>query len=369
MGAETLVSLVHRHGVAEVRRSDHGAVLTSDRRRAGGMNLESYRAAVAGLPDEVTLSGGLLPPGAVRAVVFDRGGRGIEATCGHGAWIVLLDQPTMGEPPVVRFLDAANELTPVPLPSTVRLEAVTDAIDRCPVCDALEWQKVTAAPDNRYGSDQAGRPTAALCARCGFEEHLGVLYAPAAPPSWPADENIDDTEAEIAEREAEARHVRIDDARSTPFQFYGLTVGSPTYAGLGRSNGVITSITVSHETRSGPIRIQTDTDRWLESPTWLARRAIENLTFEEDWPELSDTAILLWLNARARDRVAEAHRAPVRDVELAINGKSVTFATAALGNSFAAASRFQGATILLSGAGTSDGLELRTISPDDIQGR
>ncbi len=187
---------------------------------------------------------------------------------------------------------------------------------------------MTAAPEGRYGSDGAGRPTAALCGRCGFEENLGVLYAAAVPPPWTADEDVDDTEAEIAEREAEARQARITDARSTPFRFYGFVHGTPVEPGLGRSNGAITSITVSYETRSGPLWVQTDTDEWPESPAWLARGALDSLTLEEHWPQLSDTAILLWLNARTRERVAAAHRASVEEVDITVDGESITFATA-----------------------------------------
>ncbi len=298
-----------------MRRSHHGAFLASDLRHEAGTYTEGHRPAVEGLRDEMTLSGGLLPPGAVRAVVFDRAGRRNEATCGNGAWLVLLDQPVIGEAPVLRFLDPADGLVPVPIPAGVRLEAVSDAVDPCPVCGALEWQKVTAAPEGRYGSDGSGRPTAALCGRCGFEESLGVLSAAECPPSWPAEEDVDDSEAEIAEREAEARRASVADARAMPFRFYGLTGRGPVSAGTGRRNGVGTSITLTDETGSGPVRVITDTDEWLEAPSWLAGGALESVTSEGDWPALSDTAVLLWLNARNRDRAAQAHRASVRRID------------------------------------------------------
>ena len=366
MGPRTLVSLPHRDGVAEVRRGHHGAMLISDARHGGGTPLEDHRPAMEGLRHEVTLSGGLLPPGAARAVVLDRAGREQEATCGNGAWLALLDQPINGEPPVVRYVDASGELVAVPLPPGVRLEAVSDAVDPCPVCRALEWQKVTAAPEGRYGSDGSGRPTAAHCARCGFEEHLGVLFGAAVAPSWPAEEDIDDTEAEIAERESEARQARIDDARSAPFRFYGLVAGTPVSAELGRSNGIGTSIRLTYETRSGPVYVVTDTYEWFESPSWLARRALESVTLEEHWPELSDTAVLLWLNARTRERVADAHRTRVREADIVIDGEAITFMTGTLRDEFAAASRLPDATILVSGHGSSDGLALRTVSPGEL---
>lgn len=366
MRPRTLVSLQHRHGIAEVRLSHHGASLTSDARRETGAPLQGHRPAVEGLRGEVTLSGGLLPPRAVRAVVFDRAGRENDATCGHGAWLALLDQPIYDEPPVVRFLDPADEVVSVPLPAGVRLQPVDDAIDPCPVCKALEWRKVTAAPEGRYGTDGSGRPTGALCGRCGFEEQLGVLYAAVALPSWPADEDIDDTDAEIAEREAEARQARIDAARSTPFRFYGLVAGTPVPAGLGRRNGVNTSITLDYETSDGLLAVTTETDEWLESPSRLVRGALESLTLEDHWPELSDAAVLLWLNARTRERAAEAHRAPVHEVEIVIDGESTTFTTVALHDEFAAATRLPDATILVSGSGSSDELALRTISTDEL---
>lgn len=369
MGSQTLVALAHRHGVAEVRRNRHDAMLTSDVRHKAGTVLQGHRPVVIGLRDEVTLSGGLLPPGAVDAVVFDRAGRTHDATCGGGAWLVLLDQPIDGERPVVRFVDAAKAVVPVPVPPGVRLEAVTDAVDPCPACGALAWQKVTAAPQDLYGSDGPGRPTAALCGRCGFEEDLGVLYAAteSPSPSWPADENVDDSRAEIAEREAEAHRARNDDARKAPFPLHGLATGFPMVTGLGHSDGEINSVTLAYDTRSGPITVQSDSDPWLESPPWLVRAALGNMAFEGDWPQLSDTAVLLWINARSRERVAEASRAPVREVTLTLDDEPVTFATAAIGNCFAAATRLPGTTILVSGHGRSDGLALRVISPDDLE--
>ena len=367
MPPRTLIALPHRHGVAEVWLGRHGAVLTGEGPRGPGTQLQGHRPAVHGLPEEVTLSGGLLPPGAVRAVVLDRAGRDNEATCGNGAWLVLLDQPTIGEAPVVRFLDGADELVPVPPPAGVRLEPVDDAVDPCPACRALEWRKVVAAPESWYGADGAGRPTAARCRRCGHEEDLGVLYAAEVTPSWPVEEDIDDTGAEIAAREAEARSARTADARSTPFRVYGLAARSPVSAGLTGSGGTTTSVTLRYETSDGFVDVRTDTDEWLESPPWLARGSLEGMADWEDCPDLSETAVLLWLNARTRETVAEAHRAPVREVAIAIDGEPGAFAAASVRGRFAAAARLPDATVVVSGHGSLDGVALETVAPEDLR--
>lgn len=367
MDPRALVTLPHGHGVAGVVRSSRRAALTHDATSSrGGTELAGYRPAVQGLEGEVTLTGGLLPPRAVRAVVLDRAGAAHEATCASGAWLALLDQPATGEAPIVRFLDLADDVVAVPLEAGVRVEAVSDAIDPCPACGALEWRKVMAAPPHRHGTDGAGRPTAARCGRCGHEEQLGVLYAAAAPASWPADEDVDDTGAEIAQRQAETRRAWIAGARSTPFRFYGLVDGSPVVAGLGHSNGAATSITLRYETAAGSVSIRTDAAAWLESPTWLARGALEGAALDDPWPDLSETAVLLWLNARAREREAEVHRAEVSGIVIAVDDEPITFMTASLHDTFAAAAGLRDATILVSGHGATDGLALRTVAAEEL---
>ncbi len=350
MPARTLVTLPHAHGVAAIVARGSGAALTPDVATGERTELRGYRPALQGLEDELTLTGGLLPPGAVSAVAFDHVGREHPATCGEGAWLALLDQPISGESPLVRFHGAAGRLVSVPPPAGVGLAAVDDAINPCPVCQALEWQKVTPAPPDRYGTDGGGRPAATRCGRCGHEELLGVLYAAAGPPSWPAAEDIADTGAEIAQREAEVRHAarqaRLTDARDAPFRFYGLMTGSPEVAGLSYSDGVLASITLGYETDDGSVSVQTDTDRWLDSPSSLARRALEDLQPVEHWPDLSETAVLLWINARSRERIAESHRASVNEVSATIDGEPIIFTQASLGGAFAAAALLPQATIV-----------------------
>ena len=151
-----LVTLSHAGGVAAVGRDRRGRAWLGDPQP--GTLLEGFRPAVQGLAGEVTLAGGILPPGAVSAVVLDRVGRPHGATCANGAWLAVLLDPVRGEEPLVRFLDPAGELVAVPLPAGVRLERVSDATEACPVCGASEWGRVVAAPRGRYGEDGAGRP-------------------------------------------------------------------------------------------------------------------------------------------------------------------------------------------------------------------
>ncbi len=370
MLARTLVTLPHPRGVAAIVGHGSGAALTHDVRTGSRTELRGYRPARHGLGDELTLAGGMLPPGAVSAVAFDHAGREHRATCGGGAWLALLEEPMRGEAPPMRFLGDAGELVPVPTPTGVRLEAVTDAVDPCPVCQALEWQKTTSAPPELYGGEGGGRGSTARCARCGHEEGLGVLYAAAGPPSWPAAEDIADTEAEIAQHEAEMREATRDaglaDARSAPFRFYGLATGSPEIAGSAYSDGALTSLTLSYETDHGSVSVRTDTHRRHDSPSRLVREALDELQPVEHWPDLSETAVLLSINARAREHVAETQRAPVREVSGTIDGEPTTFALAALRDAFAAAARLPEATILVSGRGTVDRPALRTVAPHDL---
>jgi hypothetical protein len=202
-----LVTLAYEGGVAAVGRDWRGRAWLGD--PEPGTMLEGFTPGAQGLAGDVTLAGGLLPPRAVAAVVLDRAGSPHEATCANGAWLALLPDPVRGEEPLVRFLDPAGDLVAVPLPAGVRLERVSDAAEACPVCGVNDWARVVAAPRGRYGEDGGGRPTAAVCGRCGHEEALGVLFAPlsADAPDGAARAAI---EARVARKMTAA-------ARSAPF--------------------------------------------------------------------------------------------------------------------------------------------------------
>lgn len=354
-----LVTLVHRDGAAAVVRDWRRRIWLGDPRP--GTMLEGFEPGVQGLASDVTLAGGLLPPRAVAAVVHDRAGRPHDATCANGAWLALLPEPVRGEPPVVRFLDERGELVAVPVPAGVTLETVSDATEPCPVCRATDWARVVAAPRGRYGEDSAGRPTAAVCRRCGYVEALGVLFAPlSSDPS--TDRGGARTTARIA-REMTAV------ARSARFQLYGLVGLQPTVSGYASHDADLDSVSLAFDTPAGPVTVDTSIEHgWGESKTARARQALEGLLDEPDgsWPERSETATLLWLNARHRKRAADAAAAPVQELDISINDAATAFITVAYGERFAAAGNADDVAITISGQGDPTCLAIDTLDPSTL---
>lgn len=360
MRGRALVSVTHGHRVASVVRDERGEMWLGDD-RYGGTLVTDHRPAVQGLEPDVTIAGGRLPPGAVRAIVWDRTGREHEAVVGEDAWLAVLAQPVRGESPVVRFADQAGELVAVPLPAGVELAPVGDAREPCPACGAADWGRVVAAPAYRYGTDGAGRPTAALCRRCGHEESLGVLFGPAFPET-----EVDAAEVERARAAFGSELGAV--ARSVPFTLYGLAGHRATAAGHGAQDGCVDSVTLAFMTAAGEVHVETSVEEPFEPAEWVARHTLEGLLHEDDapWPQASETAVSLWLNGRSRAHAAVAAAAPVRTVPLKVAGSAVPFATVAPGDRFAAFARLPGASITVTGRGDPAELELDTVASDDI---
>jgi hypothetical protein len=352
------VTLAHGDSVAAVGRDWRGRAWLGDPQP--GTLLEGFRPGVQGLAGDVTLAGGILPPGAVAAVVLDRAGRQHEATCANGAWLAMLPDPVRGEEPLVRFLDSAGELVAVPVPAGVRLERVSDATEACPVCGASDWARVVAAPRGRYGEDGAGRPTAAVCGRCGREEALGVLCAPLTgeAPHRAARAGI---EARVA-RELTAA------ARGAPFELYGVAGREPTVAGHGSHNGRLDSISLAFDTPAGQVTVETSSEDPWESTAALARQALEGLLHERNaaWPERSETATLLWLNRRGRLHAADAATAPASELTVAVDGVPAAFITVAHGERFAAVGRVNNRTSTIAGHGAPADLALSKLDPSEL---
>lgn len=311
--------------------------------------MTDYRPVVEGTAPAVTRASGRLPDGAVRAIVLDRGGREHDATVGDGVWHARLDQPIGGELPVVRYLDADGEVVPVPLPDGVELAPVEDATEACPVCRAAEWGRVVAAPCGRYGSDGSGRPTAAVCRRCGFEESLGVWSAPTSEP---------DAQPVVHRERPWVRDLAAV-VRSAPFVVYALAGHEATLAGHGIRDDVDT-VTLAFTTSVGPVTVWTTTEDQLEPAPWVARDVLEALLHERDEPvpDGSETAMSLWMNGRSRVHAADAAVAASAELDLTVAGEPTTFATVALGDYFAAAAALPGATVVVSGHGRPAGLVL-----------
>jgi hypothetical protein len=360
MRGRTLVSVEHGRTVVAVVRDGRGD-LSLDDDRYGGTRVAGHRPAVQGLEADVTVTGGRLPEGAVRAIVQDRAGRAHDAVVGEQAWLAVLPEPVRGESPVVRFLDAAGELVAVPLPAGVELAPVEDAREPCPACRAADWGRVVVAPPGRSGSDGAGRPTAAVCRRCGHEESLGVL-------SGPSIAGIEVDADEIAQARGQFARDFADVARSVPFALYGLARHRGTAVGHGGQDGRVDTVTLAFTTASGEVRVETSTAEPFEPAGWVARHALEGLLHEDDarWPDASETAVSLWLNARSRAHAAAATAAPVRELSLRVAGTWEPFATVAHDDRFAAVARLPEATVTITGAGDPAQLELQTVAADDL---
>jgi hypothetical protein len=353
MRGRRLVSIPCGRGVAAVVRDGNGVSLVDD--SGGGSGVTGHRPAALGPEAGGTLAGGLLPAGAVRAVVRDRAGREREATCGTEAWIALLPQPMQGDSPVVRFHDAAGELVAAPLPAGVELAPVEDAREQCPACGAADWGRVVAAPPWRYGHDGAGRPTAAVCRACGHEESVWAFYGPGAGGEV--------TDPDLI-AELDARHARDATAlaRSSPFPPFGLVGQRPTLAGHGESNGRVDSITLAFETEAGSVTVETTDEEPYLPAEWAARQALERI-FGDDvpaWPDGSETAVGLFLNARSRAHAAIAAATPVDELTLSVDGTPTRFAAVIHDDRFAAvAQRLPGGlTITIGGRGSRTGLAL-----------
>jgi hypothetical protein len=349
MDGTPLVTLAHADGTSAIVRAGDGTLwLVDDGPQGVGTGVRDHRAEVGSIGPERTVAGGRVPDGAVRAVVRDRAGREHGATVGDGAWLALLDQPIRGESPVVRFLDVAGDVVAVPVPAGVETAPVGDAAVPCPACGAVDWGRVVRAPSGRYGEDGAGRPTAALCRRCGHAESLGVLFAAAPGGGEPDLAAIADARARMA-----------DVARTAPFPCFGPAGHAPTLAGYGESDDVVDSVTLASTTPAGPLEVTTSTEPLWEPAAWTARRVLEGLHERDDaWPDGSETAVSLWLAARDRAHAADAAAARDRAVSLSVDGRDTPFAVVVHGDRFAAVAQIGDLTLTVSGRGAPDGLAL-----------
>jgi hypothetical protein len=152
--SEVLVSVEHDDGVAGIVSCGELAFV-SGYLGTGGTGLDGYRSSMAGLTGERSVEGGYLPPGAVEAEVVDRSGRRHRAACAAGAWIIVLDEPTIGDERPVRFLDGAGNTVPRPIPDGWAREPRPDYQEPCPACGHRTWEQMRA-PDGSGGMRWAG---------------------------------------------------------------------------------------------------------------------------------------------------------------------------------------------------------------------
>ena len=154
MGGEVLVAVEHADGVAGVVRYGELVCLSGYLGEAETV-LDGYWSAMEGLTGERSAEGGLLPPDAVDAEVVDRSGRRHRAASATGAWVIVLDEPTIGDMRPVRFLDTEGNTVRRPVPDGWAREPGTDYHEPCPACGFRVWERMRA-PDGSGGMRWAG---------------------------------------------------------------------------------------------------------------------------------------------------------------------------------------------------------------------
>jgi hypothetical protein len=343
-----LTSLSHAGGDAGVYADDEGSWLTSDL-GTGGTGLRDFRPAVEGFADG-TVEGGLAPPGAVSAVVIDAAGDKHRVEVSNGAWVVVLTDPTDGEPAPVGFLDASGQFVAPSLPADWSRSAVDDAVDACPVCGRCEWDAVVptddsrgmvgctprdpelgltfdATPPNFEEIDWQPSPFAA-CRICGHEGAKGTLMRAVAREEGPTAEELE------AFRRLEAEHLASARAAMA-------TVAFPVYAPAGRavhlggwSGGMghaTSAVTVSADIgddRIPGISVESSLDEdFFEDAVSALRDALESQVYDYGTAdeELSETAALLRFDARDREAKRIAHAAAIERRVLAVDGADREF--------------------------------------------
>jgi hypothetical protein len=152
---EVLVAVEHDDGVAGIVRHGQFMCLSGYLGQAKTV-LDGYESSMEGLTNERSAEGGLLPPGAVGAEVVDRSGRRHPAACANGAWLIVLDEPTVGDVRPVRFLDAEGNTVRRPIPDGWACEPAPDYHEPCPACGNCTWERIRA-PDGSAGMRWAGK--------------------------------------------------------------------------------------------------------------------------------------------------------------------------------------------------------------------
>lgn len=385
---ETLVSLEHADGTAGVYRDEDGIWLTGDLGGTVrcGTRLSDHRSAVVGLLDQRTAEGGRLPPGAVAAEVTDDLGVRHRAAASNGAWVVVLDQPTEGNPSPVRFLDERGETVAPRLPAEWPRSSVDDTTENCPACGACAWDEVQPLEAvhgmHADGPDEPGplpprreealahadwEPTPfVVCRVCGHEETIGVVYI------GDDEEHADVDEIEVQRRLREHEREHRAEQRQTLAQ-----AGFPIYApdglevsmnGWGGPPSGVNRVTLTHTDESGrQLSIETRSGEAVYgSARELALEELEDhlhgMGGDWEWPTGSRGAITVGLEAR--DRKDRAHRrrlmndARVAQGEMSIDGRAQTVTFAQTAGCWAAVLRRDDLVVIATSTG---------IAPEDVR--
>ena len=362
-----LLTLDHEHGTAGVFRDRDGAALLSSTGR-GGTVLNEHEPAREQI-EEISICGGLLPPGASAALVRDARGAMVPASAGNGAWIARVEAGASFHDPVARFVDEGGTLVPSPLPDGATTAPLPDAADPCPACDAFDWQLVRWT--RVWMDDFTQELEAPRCVRCGYVEQRGVREV-----SEPEAEEIHVMQGEPLpddweERDREERRQALGGVR---FPLYGLGPGwrgGRAVGGWGSTGGTTTGIILYHgeilyEQAVGPSvtveSARTERDE-LRSDREICVDALVTLIAEDekdrDMGDASSAAVALWFAATERTARERAHSATQGSTTIPVDGKPVAFVLLDGGDRWAACARVGKVVVTVTATGVPlEGLEL-----------
>ncbi len=339
--------LVELPGGAGVLRRDDGPVfVTQDVSADSGQLLrhgDAYMPVKTWLPDDRSLVGGLLPPGAVSAEVVDDRGKRVAARAGGGAYAAILDQPNDGHEPIVCCRDAGGAPVRRPLLADCPSTLVTDAEVPCPACGAIDYEECVPAERWRGGRPGPNGTTIpnpiVVCRRCGQQEREGTFFGPMASSGDEEDEAARD--ARVASARAQRWYANAMTLRAVTFPIYAAEGWPAVIGGSGSRDDELVSLTVDHYDNSDAdpcagdlprIEITTSNDDWpLNDELRQARSTLHSWLQNRDggssWPDASHAAITLWLAARDRESRAKVLAAARSDQLIGIDGAPQTFLT------------------------------------------
>jgi hypothetical protein len=339
-----LIELPGGEGV--VRRGDSVVVVTQDVHADRGLPLRAddiYRPVKAWLPDDRSLVGGILPPGAVGAEVVDDRGKRVAAGVGGGAYAVVLEQPNDGHEPVVCCRDATGSAVRRPLPADYLSTPVEDGDVPCPACGAIDYEG--CVPTEHW---RGGRPSrdgtespdpVVVCRRCGHEVREGTFFAVGA-----ASEDDEDEAARVREHARVGRwYSETMLVRALTFPVYA-AVGWPAVIGGSGSHGDrLTSVTIGHHDMpdADPYagerpRFEITTSREdspandeLRQARWTLHSWLQNDDDDarSSWPDASHAAVTLWLAVRDRTARGKVLAAVHSEQLISIDGTPAPFLT------------------------------------------
>jgi hypothetical protein len=319
-----LVSLASGPGVV---RMDNGALLVTGAVADGGgtylREADPFHPTKSWVDEHLCVVGGLLPPGAVSAIVVDDEGARLAATVAEGAYVALLEQPNDGHEAIVCCRDAAGVPVRRPWASDYQSVRVTDAEESCPACGAIDWDEYTPFETwrgGRVGPNGTVPNPVVSCRVCGHEEPEGNFVATSAHAE--DSENEATTGTGVARTVAKRRKRRWGSTAmtlaATQFPIYGAEGWSRRLRGSSSEGEHITEIKIdhyesanatSHEGDQPRVAVFTKREDLPSNVLGEARQALERWVHRDisaQWPDASRAAITLWLRARDRESRAAA---------------------------------------------------------------